>query len=152
MNFSKLSRGEGVAVLGSILLLVAVFLKWYSVANKNGILDGRQGPGDFSVWQVQPILRILLLLAAIAPIVLAYIILRDHTLSWPRGELTAVVAIAAIGLIFYNGIIARPGDPSGLVSLRIGWYIAFVGAILMLGGSVIRQQESETRRKPPGTL
>ncbi len=139
-------------MLGSILLLVAVFLKWYSVANKNGILDGKRGPGDFSVWQVQPILRILLLLAAIAPIVLAYIILRDHKLSWPRGEFTAVVAIAAIGLIFYNGIVDRPGDPSGLVGLSIGWYIAFLGAFLMLGGSVMRQQETEMRRKPPGTV
>jgi hypothetical protein len=63
-----------------------------------------------------------------------------------------VVAITAIGLIFYTGIIDRPGDPSGDVKLRIGWFLALLGGILMLVGSVMRQEESERTRKPPGTI
>ena len=96
--------------------------------------------------------RILLLLAAIAPLVLAYIIARDHALSWPRGELTAVIAIAALGLVLYNGLAARPGTSNSLVGLKYGWYLAVLGALLMLGGSAVRSSGAERPRKPPGTI
>ena len=70
------------------------------------------GPATFTGWEVHTILRWLLLAAAAAPFILAYIIVRGHALSWPRGEMTAVVAIAAFGLVVYNGLIDRPGEPS----------------------------------------
>ncbi len=152
MHFDKVSRGEYVAVVGGLLLIVGVFYKWYESVSELAVIGDKTGLGTYSVWDVHPIMRWLLLAAAIAPMVLAYIIARDHKLSWPRGQLTSVVAIAAIGLIFYNGIVDRPGDPSGEIELEIGWYIAIAGAFLMLSGSVIRQQETETRRKPPGTM
>ncbi len=66
--------------------------------------------------------------------------------------MTSVVAIAGLGLLFYVGVVDRPGDPSGLVGLRPGWAVALVGDLLMLAGSVIRQNETEIRRKPPGTI
>ena len=52
--------------------------------------------GDFSGWEAHHILRWLLLLAGLAPFILAWIIVRDHALSWPRGEMTAVVAVVAL--------------------------------------------------------
>ncbi|MCW2959240.1 MAG: hypothetical protein JWP18_2043 [Solirubrobacterales bacterium] len=153
MDFSKLNRGEIVAVIGGLLLGVAIFLNWYESSSANASIgDKPAGIGAYSAWEVHPIMRLLLLAAAAAPIILAYIILRDHQLSWPRGQLTSVVAIAAIGLIFYNGVVDIPGEVTSELSLQIGWYFAFVGALLMLAGSVIRQNETETRRKPPGTI
>jgi hypothetical protein len=152
VDTSKLNRGEVIAVVGGLIMFVSVFLKWYASVSANATIGGTPGVGTYSAWQVHDILRFLLLLAAAAPVILAYIVVRDHQLSWPRGEMTAVVAIAALGLIFYNGIVDRPGDPSGEIELRIGWYLAFLGAIMMLVGSVMRQNESETRRKPPGTM
>ena len=47
------------------------------------------------------ILRYLFLAAALAPIILLYIVIRDHELSWPRGEMTAVIGIIAFGLVGY---------------------------------------------------
>lgn len=153
MDFSKLSRGEIVAVIGGLLLGVALFLNWYHSSSPNASIgDKGAGIGSYSAWEVHPIMRILLLLAALAPIILAYIILRDHELSWPRGQVTSVVAIAAIGLIFYNGIVDIPGEVTSELSLQIGWYLAFLGAILMLVGSVMRTNETETVRKPPGVM
>lgn len=152
MDTSKLSRGELIAVLGGLLLFIGVFLKWYASVSANATIGGHDGVGSYSGWQVHHIIRFLLVAAAAAPLILAYIILRDHQLSWPRGEMTAVIAIVVIGLVFYNGIVDRPGDPSGEIELRVGWYVSFVGAVLMLAGSVMRQQETEVRRKPPGTV
>jgi hypothetical protein len=150
MDASKLERGEIVAIIGGLVLAIAVFLTWYHVTG-NGHID-EHGVGSYSAWDVHPIMRILLLLGAIAPLVLGWIVIRDHALSWPRGEMTSIVAIIAIGLLFYTGIIDKPGDPRSEIHLRLGWFLAFLGAIAMLVGSVMRQQESGRARRPPGTL
>jgi hypothetical protein len=137
---------------GAALLAVSVFLPWYHLDSHNAKLNDTHGIATVSCWNAHPIMRLLLLAAAAAPFILAWIVIREHELSWPRGEVTMVVAITALGLIFYTGIISRPGDPSGDIKLRIGWYLALLAGILMLVGSVMRQGESARTRKPPGTL
>jgi len=89
---------------------------------------------------------------AIAPFILAYIVARDHQLTWARGELTAVLSIFALGLLLYVGVIDRPGEPAGQIELEWGWYVALAGAVLMLAGSALRSGETARRRKPPGTV
>jgi hypothetical protein len=151
MDPSRLKRGEIIAALGGLLLAVSIFLPAYSPSeNPNAIIEGSRDA--VSVWQVHDILRWLLLLAAAAPLILGYIILRDHQLSWPRGEVTAVTGIFATGLIVYNGILDRPGEPSGQISLAAGWYGLLLGAVLIAVGGAMRTSESERRRKPPGVL
>ena len=147
-----LTRNELVAMAGGVLVAVGVFLNWYetNAGNAAANIDGMKGA--FSAWQVHPILRWLLLAAAVAPFILAYIIVRGHQLSWARGEMTAVTAIAAFGLIVYNGVIARPGDPSSQISLQPGWWVALLGTLLMLGGAALRSSETERTRKPPGVI
>jgi hypothetical protein len=150
MNLGRLGRGEFLAVLGGLLLALGVFLPWYETNpdNRNANVDG--ATGSFSAFDAHPILRWLLLAAAAAPLILAWIIVRDHTLSWPRGQVTSIVAIAAFGLLFYNGLVDRPGDPSSQIELEWGWYVAVLGTVLMIAGSVRRQQEHGVARKPPG--
>jgi hypothetical protein len=153
MNVRLLSRGEWIAMAGGLILGISIFCPWYGHEGRNGGLADKGG-GDYTVsaFATHPILRWLLLLAAIAPFILSYIIVREHELSWPRGQVTSVVAIAALGLILYQGVIARPGEPKSSINLEWGWFLALVGGILMLVGSVIRQSETEIKRKPPGTL
>jgi hypothetical protein len=115
-------------------------------------IAGFAGAGEHSGWQVHVLLRWALLVAAIAPFVLAYIVARDHELSWVRGELTAVLAIVALGLVLWVGVIDRPGDPPGQIELAPGWYGALVGCVLMLAGAARRTGEAERARKPPGSL
>ena len=152
MNVANLRRHDLLAMVGGLLLAVSVFVKCYEARpeNPNANIDGMRG--TLAVWDVHPILRWLLLLAAISPFVLAWIVVREHELSWSRGEMTAVIAIAAIGLIFYTGIIDRPGEPSGEIELEIGWYGLMLGSILMMVGAVMRSSESQKGRKPPGVL
>jgi hypothetical protein len=151
MLTGRLSRTEWIAVGGGLLLILAVFLPWYGTSeNPNAAIDGDRG--DFSAWQVHPILRWLLLAAALAPLILAWIVLREHELSWPRGEMTAVVAMAALGLVLYVGIVSRPGEPRSQISLQIGWFLAVIGIVLMMVGGAKRAAEVERARKPPGVL
>jgi hypothetical protein len=148
----RLTINELVAMLGGLLLGGAIFASWYAAVSPLAQLAGVSGRGVYSGWEAHHILRWVLLLMAIAPFILAYIVARDQQLTWARGELTAVLSIAAVGMLLYVGVIDRPGEPSGEIELRWGWYVALLGAILMLAGSALRTGETERRRKPPGTI
>jgi len=151
MHFRQLDRGELVAVIGGAVLGVSLFLTWYKLGDKFTVLNSCRGPGGTcTAWESLLILRFLLLIAAAAPAVLAWIIVRGHALSWPRGEMTAIIAIAALTFTLFRGLIDRPGTPSGEISIGFGWWIGLAGGVLILIGSVWRAQESATTRKPPG--
>lgn len=148
----RLTINELIAMLGGLLLGGGLFAKWYESVSPLAVLADQGGRGVYSGWDAHAIMRWVLLLMAIAPFILAYIIARDHQLSWARGELTAVLAIAAFGLLLYVGVVDRPGEPSGQIELEWGWYIALAGSALMLAGAALRTGETERRRKPPGTI
>ena len=151
MDFSKLRRGELVAAVGGVVLAISVFLIAFTVSdNPNAQIAGEHA--DAAIWKALTIIRYLLLLAAIAPIILVWIIARGHQLSWPRGEMTAVIGLTATTLLLYRGLIDRPGEPSGEIGLAYGWFLALLASIAMAAGGAIRASESERRRKPPGVL
>jgi hypothetical protein len=153
MQFRELDRGELIAVLGGILLGLSLLLAWYELGNKYSTLNSCRGPNSSCTgWASLTVTRFLLLLTAIAPIILAYIILRGHALSWPRGELTAVTALAALAFTLFRGVIDRPGAPPGQITLGYGWWVALLGGVLILIGAIWRSRESSARRKPPGVL
>ncbi|HWD76323.1 MAG TPA: hypothetical protein VG371_14375, partial [Solirubrobacteraceae bacterium] len=106
MNFKALDRGEMVAMIGGILLGVSLFLNWYSLRNSNATLGGCHGPDSSCTgWAALSAFRFVFLVAALAPVILAYIILRGHALSWPRGEMTAIVAIVALIMTLFLGVV-----------------------------------------------
>jgi len=130
-----------------------LFTNWYALGNIHATLATCKGPhSGCTGWEGLPIVRYPLLIAAAAPLILAYIILRGHALSWPRGELTAVTALAALTLTVFVGILDKPGSPRGEISLAGGWFLALGAGVLILIGSIWRSQESATQRKPPGVL
>jgi hypothetical protein len=153
MDFRALNRGELIAIVGGILLGVSLALAWYSLGNSYAQLNSCHGPNSSCTgWQSLTILRYFLLAGALAPLVLAWVIVRGHALSWPRGEITAVVGVVAFALTLFRGVIDKPGSPQGQISVAFGWGIAVLGTLLLIGGAVFRSQESAPRRKPPGVL
>jgi hypothetical protein len=153
MNFKALDRGELVATVGGILLGISLFLNWYTLGNRHAVLERCHGPNSTCTgWAALSVLRFVFLIAAVAPAILAYIIIRGHALSWPRGELTAVVAMVALIMTLFLGVIDHPGSPPEEISVSSGWWVALFADLLILAGSVWRSQESAARRKPPGVL
>ena len=151
MDFRQLDRGELLAVLGGAILGVSVFLAWFTLGDRFATLGPCRGPNTpCSAWKSLTMLRYLLLVAAIAPAILAWVIIRGHALSWPRGEMTAIIALAALTFTLVRGLIERPGSPPGEISISYGWWIGLAGGVLILIGSVWRAQESATVRRPPG--
>jgi hypothetical protein len=153
VDVKQIDRGELIAVAGGIVLGISLFLAWFDLGNANAVLNNCHGPNSSCTgWNSLTILRYLLLLAAAAPLILAWIIVRGHALSWPRGELTAVTALTALTFIVFRGLIDRPGQPPGEISIGYGWFVALLGGLLILVGSIWRSRESSARRKPPGVL
>ena len=163
MDFSKLSRSEWLGLAASALLVIAVlFLPWFDLATAirrrdmgTGFLCGE---GEFSCtgFETFPILRWLLLAAASAPWILAYIVVRGHKLSWPPGELTMVVGFTAFVLIGYNGIVDQPGSGNEEIGItkEIGYYVALLAALGIAVAGIGRAMETakDAPRKAPGTV
>ena len=164
MDFSRLNRGRVVAgAIASILLILAIlFLPWYSLTEvpqrtESGAWLCGEGEYECTGFETFPILRWLLLAAAFAPLILGYILVRGHKLSYPPGEMTMIAGFAAAVLIAYNGIIDKPAPDQGLefgTSLDFGYWIALLSAVGIAIVGFTRSLESGPRktRKAPGTV
>jgi hypothetical protein len=93
---------------GSILVIVSLlFLPWYSLTHSS--TRGPSSPSstwicgtnDYSCtgFETFPVLRWLLIAGALSPLILAWIIVRGHKLSWAPGEVTMVVGFTMMTLI-----------------------------------------------------
>jgi hypothetical protein len=162
IDTSKLDRSEIIGMIAAAVLVFSLFLEWYSLSTDPSVVQRGGDPGNWacgvgdsscSAWETFPILRWLLLAAAAAPFILAWIVMRGHALSWPRGELTAIVGLTAFVLIAYNGIVDKPQD--GLeISLAIGYWLGLLASIGIFVSGGFRAVESGggAQRKPPATF
>jgi hypothetical protein len=165
MDFSKLSRSEWLGLAASALLVVSIlFLPWFDLspdtparatASSNGWLCGANDL-QCTGFETFSILRWLLLAAAAAPWILAWIVVRGNKLSWPPGELTMTVGFTAFVLIAYNGLIDTPGSGNQEigVSKAIGYWVALLAALGIAIAGIGRAMESagSRPRKAPGTV
>jgi hypothetical protein len=162
MDTSKLDRSEIVGMGAAVVLVIAVFLEWYTLTTDRSVVQRGGDASDWacgvghsscSGWDTFPVVSVLLILAALAPFVLAWIVIRGHALSWPRGEVTAIVGLIAFVLIAYNGIVDKPQD--GLqISLSFGYWLALLASLVIFISGGLRAVESGggARRKPPATF
>jgi hypothetical protein len=158
----RLDRSEIVGMVAAVVLVLSLFLEWFSLTTDPNLVQRGGDAGNWacgvgndscSGWDTFPLMRYLLIAAALAPFILAWIVMRGHALSWPRGELTAIVGLAAFVLIAYNGIVDKPQD--GLqISLSIGYWIALLASLVIFVSGGFRAVESGggARRKPPATF
>jgi hypothetical protein len=154
LDFSRLSPAEYLGMAAALVLLVSLWLPWFTTSeeNPNSAIAGATGGDAASAWQVFSSLDVLLVLACAAPFVLAWIIARGHRLTWKPGEVTMVVGITAMVLILCNGIIlGRPGDGVE-IGLGIGYLVALLGSAGLLVAGYLRQAIYTEGRKPPGVI
>lgn len=166
MDFSRLNTGRvAVGAIASLLLILAIlFLPWYSY-DLEGVADKGSNPDNWvcgvgeescTGFETFPILRWLLLLLAVAPLILAWILVRGHKLSYPPGEMTMISGFAGAVLIFYNGVIDKPGSGPAEIGLGLDWgyWVALLASLVIAGVGFTRSIESGPKktRKAPGTV
>lgn len=157
---TRLARTELVGLASSALLIVSLFLPWFSLSDtperaKQGAWICGTGNYSCSGWETFPINRFLFLAAAAAPIILTYFILTSQRGKYPTGEFTMTVGLAVIVLVGFNGIISKPG--SGVqfgISLDYGYFLALIAGAVMAVAGALRSLESGggAPRKPPATF
>lgn len=164
MDFSRLNMRRTVVggVAAALLLVSLFFLPWFELTDTPERADSGAwicGEDEFSCtgWETFPILRWLLLGAALAPGILAWIIIRGHKLTWPPGEMTMVVGFIAFVLIFYNGVMDKPAPDDGLefgTSIAWGYWVALLAAAMIAATGFFRSAEERgpVQRKAPGTV
>jgi hypothetical protein len=159
MDFDKLERSELIGVASGVLLAISLFLPWYSLGSgvtRDEEADWVCGVGEngCSAWATFPILKWLLLLAAAAPLILSWIVIRGHHLTWPRGELTAIAGLTALVLIGFNGVVDKPSENDIAISLSWGYFVALIAAIgiFVAGGFRAVESGGGGQRKPPATF
>jgi hypothetical protein len=161
MDISKLSRAELFGIVAGLVLVLSLFLEWYSldtegVEREDEADDWVCGIGDNSCtgFDTFPILRWLLLAAAAAPLILSWIVIRGHQLTWPRGELTAIVGLTAFVLIAYNGFVDTPSASDLGINLSYGYFLAILASLGISAAGGWRAVESGggAQRKPPATF
>jgi len=158
VDLSRLSPGEFLGMGAGLVLVGSLFLPWFgpSTTNSNSKLHGASGGDTINAFQTFMTLDWLLILAAAAPFILFWIVVRGHTLTWQPGEVTMIAGIAAFVLILCNGIIlGRPEDPDAgsiEISLQIGYFVGLLASAGLLAAGYLRQAVYTQARKPPGVL
>ncbi|MDQ3572872.1 MAG: hypothetical protein M3383_08450 [Actinomycetota bacterium] len=164
MDLSRLDRNRTLAgIAASALLVISIlFLPWFTLTDvperevQNAWICGT-GDHSCTAWETFPILRWLMLLLALAPAILGYILVRGHKLSYPPGEITMLAGFAGVVLIAYNGILFKPEPDDGIAfgtGLSIGYFVALVAALTIGMIGFMRSMDSggKQQRKAPGTV
>lgn len=128
------------------MLGVGLFLPWYATDPDRPAsnIDGVRG--ELSGWTVHEAMRYVILAFALIQLGLALAAMRNRTSARELAEGSMVTAVNAVGVVFYFGLIYRPGEPPATIELRYGWFVAAAGVLIALIAIVNRVQKSSRRR------
>jgi hypothetical protein len=150
MELSKLRRGELIAAIGGIVLLITLFfLDWYAVDVNIGTPFGDIGGGaEFGAWDGQgftgTIANLVILAAAIAAVGLAVITATSRTVALPvaASALTAGLGIGAVVMVVLR-MLFQPGE-NEFIELRFGIWLALISAAMIAYGGWDAMREEGT--------
>jgi len=150
MELSKLRRGELIAAIGGIVLLITLFvLDWYAVDVNISTPFGDIGGGaEFGAWDGQgftgTIANLVILAAAIAAVGLAVITATSRTVALPvaASALTAGLGIGAVVMVVLR-MLFQPGE-NEFIELRFGIWLALVSAAVIAYGGWEAMKEEGT--------
>jgi hypothetical protein len=148
MELSKLRRGELIAAIGGIVLLITLFfLDWYAVDVNISTPFGDIGGGaEFGAWDGQgftgTIANLVILAAGIAAVGLAIVTATSRTVALPvaASALTAALGIGAVVMVVLR-MLFQPGE-NEFIELRFGIWLALISsAVIAYGGWEAMKEE-----------
>jgi hypothetical protein len=143
----RLRRGELVVLLGSVLVLVSLFIPGYD-----------SPAGHLDAWDTFGAAVALLLVAACAGLAMVISALSERSTALPVSTAVWCIPLGLAGVI--SAIVRLLERPDGATGLAAGSWLALVGAIAILGGAweTLRDEHTtlyepfdpqESRRPPP---
>jgi hypothetical protein len=162
MDLRRLRAGEWILGIGSVLLLLSLFLTWYE--GKNVEVRSTEPLGDYSLTGFEAFAAIDLILAACALLGLALVVAcamqRVSAVSIAGSSVMALVAIGVLVLVAFRAARIPDFDVEGAtffdVSRGAGIWAALAGGVAMLAGSLasIRDERitGDTRSVDPASI
>lgn len=148
MDVNRLSRGEQIAGVAAVLLLIDLFLKWYSFNVPNG--------SGLTAWQAFSMTDILLFLTCLAALAMV-----GTSATGRRAELPVSLPLvtaflgALMTLIVFYRIINQPHD-NRILNVEYGAYLGLIliaaltyGAVQAGGGVDTMRAEAESLGERP---
>jgi uncharacterized membrane protein len=136
VELSRLRRGDVIAGLGGVALLVVMFLDWYAAGG--------------SAWQAFSVSDLILALTAVSGIGLAVLTAsrRSPALPVAASVITSTLGAFATLLVLYR-ILNQPG-PNELVEVKLGAFLGFLAVLAVTAGGylAIRDEEGEDAPMP----
>jgi hypothetical protein len=150
----RLTFGEAVAVVGGVVLFLALFFDWYA-AERGGSSNG------ISAWEALSVANVALLFVGLAPLALAALRLFDADVALP---VSLELVVAAAGLAGLAVVVFRLIDvPDGVAALapqgpfvgetgvevgrRIGGALALLAAASIFAGGWAASEERGSPRR-----
>ena len=138
MDISRLSQGLKIAGAAAIVLLIALFLPWYTI-------DGGFVSADLSLFNASGFLAFLVLLAVIAVLGIVAATAAGSLPSLPVAPAVIVAGAAILALlIVVIRVLVVPDAGTGAFDRGIGLWIGLIAAIAMTVGGVMAMSESGT--------
>jgi hypothetical protein len=139
VDVNRLSRGEQIAGAAAVLLIIDMFLNWYS-ANLNSALQAQADrfgiDTNADAWQVFSTTDILIFITAVAALVMVGTRVMGRSANLPV-SLPLVVAVlgAFTTLVVLWRIINQPGE-NEFINVEYGAYIGLLLLIALTYGAV----------------
>jgi hypothetical protein len=127
---------EAIALAGAVAIAVSLALRWYEVPS-----------GSLDAWETFGAAVVLLILAAIAGLLLMLATLLERSPAVPVAAAVWAVVLGLAGSI--AAVVRLLERPQGADGLCAGAWVAFAGALLVLGGGWLSLRDERLRRYPP---
>jgi Na+-transporting NADH:ubiquinone oxidoreductase subunit NqrE len=136
MKISRMRLGELAVLAGAVCVILALTMSWYQAPS-----------GNLSAWDTFGPAVVLLMLAAIAGLALVLTTVTERSTALPVAAAVWSTFFGIVGVIAaLVRLLERPEDASALCA---GAWLAFAGALLILGGSWQSMRDERTSRYPP---
>ncbi len=148
MDLDKLNQGEKIAGIAGIVLLISLWLAWYSGAKVNGIEV--PGAGSASGWEALSLIDIIVFITAVVAIASAFLAANEGDAGLPVALSAVVTALGALSvlLILFRIIDVPTGDiPDGVdvsIGRGFGIFVALIAAAGVTYGGYLGMQEEGT--------
>ena len=137
MNPRRLSRGDWLAAIGGIAMLVALFLPWYSAGDKS-----------WTAWQAMAVDDVILAVAALLAIAAALIVALPRLWSLSVAATSLAILPAVVGLVVTIYRLVSPAPPID-VSLGVGAWLGLAATTAIAVGTWAGANDEGPARRSP---
>jgi hypothetical protein len=146
MDLRRLRVGEWLVGACGVLLLVALFLPWYSLGAAWTMDPAFAGNGELTAWEAFTVLDVILLLLALAALSVPIVTAAHRVPALPLAleSLTALFGLLCVILVLIR-VLNLPGEAD---TRDIGLWLGFLATMGIAAGGLIGMRDE--RRSPRG--